>query len=121
LYNTLDIIHWKALDYRAEEISRMVNSLSKMFRIGLSGGRNFILLRDELEHVSSYIDIQRARMSDREIDLELKVPAQFKECFVPKIILQPFIENSMKHGYVDKQEATLRIIVEVRQDAESGD
>lgn len=113
LYNTLDIIHWKAMDYKAEEISLMVNSLSKMFRIGLSGGRSFIRLRDELEHVNRYIDIQRARMADRQIEYTAHVPATLKDYYVPKIILQPFIENSMKHGYADKVMEVVRISVAV--------
>ena len=62
LYNTLDAIHWKALDYKAEDISYMVSQLSKMFRISLSGGDMFIPLRDEMEHARSYMNIQRARL-----------------------------------------------------------
>ncbi len=120
LYNTLDIIHWKAMDYHAEEISLMVNALSKMFRIGLSGGRHFIRLHDELEHVKCYIDIQRARMANREIRYEVNVPGSLKECFVPKIILQPFIENSMKHGYANRPDEPVRISVDAALDEEGG-
>lgn len=117
LYNTLDIIHWKAMDRNAEDISLMVHSLSKMFRIGLSGGRNFIRLRDELEHVRCFIDIQQARMPGRKIDYEANVPAYLKDYFVPKIILQPFIENSMKHGY-EGQDGEVWIRIQVMQEAE---
>lgn len=119
LYNTLDIIHWKAMDHKAEDISLMVYSLSKMFRIGLSSGRNFIRLRDELEHVKCFIDIQKARMAGRKINYEADVPAYLKDYFVPKIILQPFIENSMKHGYEGK-EGEVWIGIKVMQDAEEG-
>lgn len=115
LYNTLDIIHWKAMDYQAEEISRMVNSLSKMFRIGLSGGRHFIRLRDELEHVRSYVEIQRMRAPQRRFEFEVTAPADCKNLYVPKIILQPFVENSMKHGYPDPVEDTVYIQIEVRK------
>ena len=116
LYNTLDIIHWKAMDYHAEEISRMVNSLSKMFRIGVSGGRCFIKLRDELEHAKSYIDIQQARMANRMIRYEENVPLSLKEYFVPKIIIQPFLENSIKHGYTNKPDEPVNIGVEAMID-----
>ena len=94
----------------------MVNSLSKMFRIGLSGGRHFIRLRDELEHAKCYIDIQRARMAHREIRYEVNVPGSLKECFVPKIILQPFIENSMKHGYAERTGEPVSIAVHAEWD-----
>jgi two-component system sensor histidine kinase YesM len=111
LYNTLDIIHWKAMDRQAEDISVMVNQLSKMFRIGLSGGQKFITLRDELEHARCFINIQRAR-SNQDMDYEVKVPAGMKDFYVPKIILQPFIENSLKHGYTNGIHEKIRIQVE---------
>ncbi|WP_088102756.1 cache domain-containing sensor histidine kinase [Halalkalibacter urbisdiaboli] len=110
LYNTLDMIRWKAMDHRADDISHMVNQLSRMLRISLSGGRQFILLRDELEHAKSYVDIQRARLKE-EFIYEVKIPASLKDLYVPKIILQPFIENSMKHGYIDLSKKVVRIII----------
>lgn len=61
LYNTLDMIHWRALDYEAKDISRMIVQLSKLLRIGLSGGRLFIRVRDELEHARCYVNIQSER------------------------------------------------------------
>jgi sensor histidine kinase YesM len=110
LYNTLDMIHWRAMDHQAEDISLMVNQLSKMLRIGLSGGQKFILLRDELEHVKCYIHIQRARLK-KEIDYKVRVPASIKGFYIPKIILQPFIENSMRHGYEQEYEGNVQIEV----------
>jgi two-component system, sensor histidine kinase YesM len=110
LYNTLDMIHWKAMDHQAEDISLMVNQLSKMLRIGLSGGQKFILLRDELEHVKCYINIQDARLS-KNINYDLKVPASLKDLYVPKIILQPFIENSIRHGYPEEDDIPIDIKV----------
>lgn len=101
LYNTLDMINWKAMDHQAKDISLMVNQLSKMLRISLSGGQKFILLRDELEHVKCYINIQVARLN-KDINYQLKVPASVKDCYIPKIILQPFIENSIRHGYPEE-------------------
>ncbi|WP_163538647.1 sensor histidine kinase [Gracilibacillus sp. YIM 98692] len=98
LYNTLDMIKWKSLDHDAANVDEMVNKLSKMLRIGLSGGLKFIQLRDELEHAKCFIDIQKQRLNQK-INYRVRVPASMKELYVPKIILQPFIENSMKHGY----------------------
>ncbi|GAF66551.1 histidine kinase [Bacillus sp. TS-2] len=98
LYNTLDMIHWKAMDYQAEELSVTVNQLSKMLRISLSGGQTFIPLRNELEHSKCYLQIQCTRLKNP-LDIEVNVPASFKNYYVPKVILQPFIENSIRHGY----------------------
>ncbi|MDC3416006.1 sensor histidine kinase [Aquibacillus salsiterrae] len=119
LYNTLDMIHWKAMDHNAKEISFMANQLSKMFRIGLSGGKKFIPLRDELEHANSYNQIQRARIS-KSINYDLKVPASIKDFYVPKIILQPFIENSMIHGYPNPEKETVIIKVLAKCMVENG-
>ncbi|WP_160720699.1 sensor histidine kinase [Bacillus sp. USDA818B3_A] len=110
LYNTLDMIHWKAMDHHAEDISLMVNQLSKMLRIGLSGGQKFIQLRDELEHVKCYTNIQIARLG-KDIHFDIKVPASMKDFYVPKIILQPFIENSIRHGYPEVGQTPINIKV----------
>lgn len=118
LYNTLDIIHWKAMDHHAEDISQMVNQLSKMFRIGLSGGKTFITLRHELEHAKCYIQIQSFRINQK-IHYDVQVPAGLKEFYVPKVVLQPFIENSMRHGYPDDYTGDIRIHVSARIRTES--
>ncbi|WP_208585659.1 sensor histidine kinase [Gracilibacillus suaedae] len=110
LYNTLDMIKWKSLDHDAEEVGEMVNKLSKMLRIGLSGGLKFIRLRDELDHAKCYIDIQKQRQPQA-IDYKVRVPAYMKDYYVPKIILQPFIENSMRHGYHNAESKKMKITV----------
>lgn len=113
LYNTLDIIHWKAMDRQAEDISLMVNQLSKMFRIGLSGGKTFITVRRELEHAKCYVQIQSLRLNQR-IRYDAQIPAGIKEYFVPKVVLQPFIENSMRHGYPDDYSGEIVVKVSAR-------
>ncbi|WP_018930376.1 sensor histidine kinase [Gracilibacillus lacisalsi] len=110
LYNTLDMIKWKSLDHDAEDVGEMVNKLSKMLRIGLSGGLKFIRLRDELDHAKCYIDIQKQRQPQA-IDYKVRVPAYMKDYYVPKIILQPFIENSIKHGYHNAGSKRMEITV----------
>ncbi|MEI7025923.1 sensor histidine kinase [Paenibacillus sp. y28] len=97
LYNTLDMIHWRALDYEAEDISRMILQLSRLLRIGLSGGRMFIRVRDELEHARCYVDIQRERLSFG-IDYKERMDPRIRGFFIPKVILQPLIENAVIHG-----------------------
>lgn len=111
LYNTLDMIKWKSLDHDAKDVGDMVNKLSKMLRIGLSGGLKFIRLRDELDHAKCYIDIQKQRQSQA-IDYKVRVPASLKDYYVPKIILQPFIENSIKHGYHNVKSKKMEITVQ---------
>lgn len=117
LYNTLDMIHWRALDYGAEDISFMVNQLSKMSRIAVSGGQTFILLRDEIEHARCYIDLQSARLKV-EIEFSVTVRPKLKDIYVPKVILQPLIENSIKHGYSHDVNDPIKIGVDVNRNRE---
>ena len=114
LYNTLDMIHWRALDYDAQDISFMVNQLSKMFRIGLSGGNTFITLRNELAHAQCYIDLQSAHLNTK-IDYRVKVRTTLKNIYLPKIMIQPFIENSIKHGYPHGFEDAIWIYINIEQ------
>ncbi|PYE44421.1 sensor histidine kinase [Paenibacillus barcinonensis] len=113
LYNTLDMIHWRALDYDAKDISRMIVQLSKLLRIGLSGGRLFIRVRDELEHARCYVSIQSERLPFA-IQYQERIDPRIRGCYIPKIILQPFIENAVMHGH--PREETLRIQVHIEQD-----
>ncbi|MGF9700559.1 cache domain-containing sensor histidine kinase [Paenibacillus sp. MABNR03] len=113
LYNTLDMIHWRALDYEAKDISRMIVQLSKLLRIGLSGGRMFIKVRDELEHARCYVSIQAERLPFS-IDYEEKIDPRVRGCYIPKIVLQPFIENAVMHAH--PQEENLRIRVAISEE-----
>ncbi|WP_262384869.1 cache domain-containing sensor histidine kinase [Paenibacillus terrae] len=97
LYNTLDTIHWMARKNGAEDVSDMVGALSRLFRLGLSKGDDFIPLRSELEHISSYMQIQQTRYRDR-LRWELNVTEELGELFVLKLMLQPVVENAIYHG-----------------------
>lgn len=102
LYNTLNAITWQATDQGASEISILSNSLGKLFRISLSKGREVITLREELEHVSSYLKIQKIRYKDK-INYDLIVPEDTKDLFIIKLILQPLVENAIYHGIKIKE------------------
>ncbi|WP_027085165.1 cache domain-containing sensor histidine kinase [Cohnella panacarvi] len=97
LYNTLDLIHWRALDYNAHEISQMVQQLSKLFRIGLSNDKWYVAVRDEMLHARCYMVIQEYRQNFN-ITYEEQVEGDLHDAIVPKIILQPFLENAVIHG-----------------------
>lgn len=112
LYNTLDMIHWRALDYQANDISAMILSLSKLLRIGLSGGRMFIRVRDELEHARCYVGIQQERLPFA-IEYSEAIDPAIRSCYIPKVILQPLIENAVIHGKPHGSAKLLRILVEM--------
>lgn len=119
LYNTLNAITWQAADQGEEEISILSSSLGKFFRISLSKGEEVISLREELEHVGSYLDIQSIRYRSR-LRYELHAEEEWLDCRVLKLILQPLAENSIYHGIKEKSGAGLIRISVRRIDAEAG-
>ncbi len=116
LYNTLDLIHWRALDYNAHEISQMVQQLSKLFRIGLSNDKWYVAVRDEMLHARCYMVIQEYRQNF-DISYEEQAEGDLHDAIVPKIILQPFLENAVIHGNWQKgDKAIVKVSFEQRDD-----
>lgn len=101
LYNTLDTIHWMAKEYEAKDIEDMVAALTKLFRIGLSNGNEFISLTDELAHVRSYLYIQKIRYEDK-LSYEFDVDESLLSRMVVKLMVQPLVENAIYHGIKPK-------------------
>ncbi len=116
LYNTLDMIHWRALDYNAHEISQMVHQLSRLFRIGLSNDKWYVTVKDELDHARCYIAIQKFRQNFAIAYSEHSEPDLFS-CLIPKIVIQPFLENAVIHGFGSRSDqAVIRVTVETEYD-----
>ena len=101
IYNTLDTLQWKALEYGASDLSELILSLSSFFRVSLSKGKEMIPLREELKHVRSYLDIQKARYEEI-LTYEIQVEESLDDVFLPKILLQPLVENAIYHGIKPK-------------------
>ncbi|BFL48617.1 sensor histidine kinase [Lactonifactor longoviformis] len=97
LYNTLDTIHWMAKSYHAADIVETIDALSTLFRISLSKGREIITVAQEIQHVTSYLQIQKVRYEEM-ISYEIHVAKNCEELKVQKLILQPLVENSIYHG-----------------------
>lgn len=97
LYNTLDTIHWQAKMDGKQEMSDLVMILAKYYRICLSRGKDIIPLSTELEQISYYLQIQNTRFGDI-ITYETDVPKDLQNVKVPKLTLQPLVENSIYHG-----------------------
>ncbi|TCU74157.1 two-component system sensor histidine kinase YesM [Tissierella praeacuta] len=111
LYNTLDTIQWKALEYKAFDVADMINSLSIFFRISLSDGKEFITISDEIEHVRNYLEIQKTRYKDK-ISYSINLNESISQNLVPKMIIQPLVENSIYHGLkLKKQKGIININV----------
>lgn len=114
LYNTLDTVVWLAADKQNEQVIRIINSLSNFFRTGLNNGRDIITIREEGLHVSSYLEIQQIRYRDL-LTYDIDIPEQLHEYTIPKLTLQPLVENALYHGL--KQKRSLgKIVLSARQD-----
>jgi two-component system sensor histidine kinase YesM len=102
LYNTLDTIQWMAQEHGAQDIVKVVGALTSLFRIGLSKGKEMIRLADEMEHVRSYLIIQKARYEDK-FDFALCTDEEALSCLVLKLTLQPLVENAIYHGIKERR------------------
>lgn len=97
IYNTLDAIGWIAKIKKQEQIEKMVNALASFFRISLHKGDKFVTINEEIEHVKSYITVEQMRFPDK-FEVEYDISEDILEYKILKIILQPLVENSIKHG-----------------------
>ena len=96
LYNTLDTIKWSAKIHQILEIAVLAENLAVILRKSISS-KPFIQLREELDTIESYIKIQKIRFAGRFL-YETEVPDMLEDCVIPKMILQPLVENAIIHG-----------------------
>ena len=113
LYNTLDSIVRVMETGRTPEAIEMVQALAKLFRLSINNGDYFLNVEQEMDYARNYLTIQQVRYKKR-FKYELYMDESIKDLPCPKIILQPLIENSLKHGMSDMPGCTL--IVRARQE-----
>ncbi|RXZ82129.1 sensor histidine kinase [Paenibacillaceae bacterium] len=97
LYNTLDTINWIAIGKGATDISQMIDSLAKYFRLSLNKGKNIVSVGDELRLAEVYLEIQQSRFLGS-FDFKLDARPDLTAYLMPKLILQPIVENALLHG-----------------------
>lgn len=100
-YNTLNTIYCKSVLGENEDVNEMILALSQMFQLSLSGGRDLITLQDELDHVRQYLAIQQLSYENLFV-CHIDVQPELLECEIPKIMIQPLVENSILHGFQDR-------------------
>ena len=102
VYNTLDAIGWIAKLKKQVDIERMVLALATFFRISLHKGDKFITVAEEILLVESFVSIEQLRFPDK-VEVTYDIPEDIKNCLILKIILQPLVENAIKHGISNKK------------------
>lgn len=110
LYNTMDMINWMALQGQTSEISSAVQKLSRFYKLTLSRKNSISTIGDEEEHVSIYLQIQNMRYHDN-ISFISDIPDELTEYQIPKLTLQPVIENSVLHGILEKNSKSGTIVL----------
>lgn len=125
LYNTLDTIVWMVEADMHDEAIEMLTHLSVFFRTVLSKGEDVITLHDEVLHTKSYLEIQQIRYSDI-LDYTIELPQDMEEIRLPKMTLQPLVENALYHGVKEKrgkssiwitfEDAGRDIVIQVKDD-----
>lgn len=108
LYNTLDQLNWMAIAEGQDKMSRILELMGRMFRIGLSHGESFITISEELTHVECYLEIQQLRWEDG-LEYEVQASQDLLQLFIPKMTLQPFVENSIIHGFNSRRSGRITI------------
>ena len=110
LYNTMDMINWMALQGQTSEISNAVQRLSRFYKLTLSRKNSISTIGDEEEHVSIYLQIQNMRYHNS-ISFISDIPDELTEYQLPKLTLQPVIENSVLHGILEKSSKSGTIVL----------
>ncbi len=97
LYNTLDSIIWMAETREHGKVVKMVAALARLLRLSISRGDELVSIRDEITHIENYLTIQKMRYQDM-LDFSVEVEEEILSLLVPKVILQPLVENAIYHG-----------------------
>ena len=110
LYNTMDMINWLALQGHTSEVSTAVQNLSRFYKLTLSRKKGISTIEREEGHVSIYISLQNMRYHDS-IDFISDIPDELLEYQIPKLTLQPVIENAILHGILEKETKSGTIVL----------
>lgn len=109
LYNTLDTINWLAFKEKQTEICNLVAAISSLIRASISNKKSIITIEHELDYVKNYIYIQHIRYKDR-FDTIYDIDESLLKQAVPKLIIQPIVENAIIHGIENSKNKNLLYI-----------
>lgn len=113
LYNTLDAIKWAATYRDSNTVATAIITLSKYYRVSLSDGRDIITVREAIEQVEAYLEIQKFRMQEK-LQYAIEADPEALDLPIIKYIMQPLVENCVVHG-ISKSAETGHIRIAVRR------
>ncbi|CAM3337074.1 MULTISPECIES: cache domain-containing sensor histidine kinase [Paenibacillus] len=111
IYNSLGLIRWRALDMGDEKQVRIIDAMTTFYRLALNNRVNVTIIREEIEHLKAYIDIQQLRYPDR-VTVEWSIDEEVLDLYTIKLILQPIVENCYLHGGItQRKDAIIQIFI----------
>lgn len=114
LYNTLDTINWIAIDKDEYEISNMITTLARILRYGISDSNGIVKIRDEVDWLRQYIFLQQTKLKNA-FECRIDVEPELMNLPIHKLLLQPFIENAILHGF-EGVDRVCRLQMSMRRD-----
>ena len=110
IYNTLDVIKWSVKLGRNEETISVVTNLARLLRFSIDNDEEFLTIRNNIEFINSYLAIQRIKYNNS-FQVITEIDSEMMDCRIPRLILQPFIENSIIHGFgkINKSDGIITI------------
>ena len=118
LYNTLDSINWMAIDHGEYEISKMLRDLGIILRYSIGKSNELVKVYEVVDWLEKYIDLQKVRF-DNIFSYSITIDEAAKECMLHKLLLQPFIENAILHGFKETEGGgMLRVDISLSEDGE---
>lgn len=116
LYNTLDTINWMAIDHDEYDISNAISALANILRYAIVNSNAEVTVKEELEWLKKYIYLQQYRLKGR-FSCEISADPDAQNAYIHKLLLQPFVENAIRHGFdTEKEDALLSVRIDKEQD-----
>ena len=109
IYNILDTVNWIAIEKDEYDISNAISTLASILRYAISNSDKPVTLRDEVDWLKKYVYLQQFRLKNK-FSFEIRTDPEILDVRVHKLIIQPFVENAIVHGFDTKRETyTLKV------------
>ncbi len=111
LYNTLETIRYVMFEDK-NKASSLIMQLTSILRYSISNKKDMVKVNDDIVYIKNYLEIMKVRFQER-FNYTIKLDEKCKNIYIPKLIFQPIIENSIKHNYIKKDKLSIWVTVEV--------
>jgi sensor histidine kinase YesM len=115
LYNTLEIIRNLAL-FDGKRAEKLIMQLTQILRYSIDNTQEDVFLEDDMEYICDYLEIQKCRFGDR-LQCTVNIDAACRKAVIPKLLLQPILENSIKYGFRRKMDIAIKVNGHMEKDA----